>query len=51
LQAAFADQLRPPRQRVLGHAEAERIFREASVTLRQARSFARSGLPPKADKG
>jgi len=44
--SAIADQMRPRRQRHLGHVEAERILREATVALSLALSFARRGLPP-----
>jgi hypothetical protein len=44
--AASADQLLPRRQQHLGHVEAERILREATVALHHALSFAERGLPP-----
>jgi hypothetical protein len=44
--AASADQMLPLRQRRLGHVEADRIVREATVALYHALSFARRGLPP-----
>jgi len=43
--AASGDQMLPLRQRRLGHVEAERIVREATVALHNALSFARRGLP------
>jgi hypothetical protein len=46
LVAATEDQLRPRRQRRLGHVEAERIVREATVTLHHALAYAARGLPP-----
>jgi hypothetical protein len=46
LEAAAVDQLLPRRQRHLGHVEAERIVREATVALHHALAFAERGLPP-----
>jgi len=43
--SAAKDQMRPHRQRHLGHVEAERIVREATVALHQVLSFAERGLP------
>jgi hypothetical protein len=43
---AAADRLLPRRQRHLGHVEAERILREATIALHHALDFARRGLPP-----
>jgi hypothetical protein len=44
--AASADQMLPLRQRRLGHVEADRIVRDATVALHHALSFAARGLPP-----
>lgn len=44
--AVAGDQMLPLRQRRLGHVEADRILREATVALHQALSFAKRGLPP-----
>ncbi len=44
--SASADQMLPLRQRRLGHVEADRILRDATVALHHALSFARRGLPP-----
>ena len=45
---ATEDQLRPRRQRRLGHLEAERILGEAFLSIDKALSFAERGLPPAA---
>ncbi len=39
------------RRRRLGHVEAERILREATVALHNALSFAERGLPPPPPRG
>ena len=44
--AASGDQMLPLRQRRLGHVEADRILREATVALDHALAFAKRGLPP-----
>ena len=44
--SASADHMLKRRQRRLGHVEAERLLREATVALHHALSFARRGLPP-----
>ena len=49
--AASSDQMLPLRQRRLGHVEAERILREATVALHNALSFAERGLPPPPPRG
>jgi hypothetical protein len=49
--AASGDQMLPLRQRRLGHVEAERILREATVALHNALSFAERGLPPLPPRG
>ena len=48
-QGASEDQLRPRRQRRLGHLEAERILGEAFLSLDKALSFAERALPPAPD--
>ena len=40
------DQMRPRRQRRLGHLEAERILGEAFLSIDKALSFAERSLPP-----
>jgi len=47
--AATTDQMLPRRQRHLGHMEADRILREATVALHHALSFAERGHPPLPD--
>ncbi len=44
--AAAGDQMLPLRQRRLGHVEADRIVRDATVALHRALAFAKRGLPP-----
>ena len=44
--SASADQMLQRRQRRLGHVEADRILRDATVALHHALSFAERGLPP-----
>jgi len=44
--AVMRDQMLPHRQRKLGHAEAERIIREADRALGHALSYAARSLPP-----
>ena len=46
---ATEDQMRPHRQRRLGHLEAERILGEAFLSIDKALSFAERGLPPAPD--
>jgi hypothetical protein len=44
--AAAGDQMLPLRQRRLGHVEADRLVREATVALHRALAYAERGLPP-----
>ena len=43
------DQMRPHRQRRLGHLEAERLLAEAFLSIDKALSFAERSLPPAPD--